>query len=135
MNKTVSIYELIYNRESRPIGLKLIERCPPCEKQHSSADNIVVECIELSLDSEKSALDIYDKVIKSGRPVHFEAWHQTTQRCYDVFSSSYGERENKMAFADMKMMSLLINVNANRSNFFSDQSQLFHWPIHRNITM
>lgn len=37
--------------------------------------------------------------------------------------------------AHMEMMGLLVDIDANRLDLFTDQRKFFHWAIHGNVPM
>ncbi|MEH3114351.1 PAS domain S-box protein [Pedobacter terrae] len=95
IDEGLCIYEVIYDEEQRPIDLKWIEVNPNFEKQTGLRDVIGKRHSELLLYTESYWLETYDKVVKTGEPLHFEEWHGPTQRWYDTYSSRDGGPESK----------------------------------------
>src|SRR6185312_5761267 len=98
------IYEMIYGEDEKPVDLKWIEVNPAYEKQ-TGLKNVVGKLYsELFFDIEDYWLEVYDKVIKTGAPIHFENWHKPTGRWYNTFASRVdgpGSRRIAILFSDV----------------------------------
>ncbi|MDF2382557.1 PAS domain-containing protein [Nostoc ellipsosporum NOK] len=88
------IFEVIY-KDKKPTDLLWIEVNTAYEKQTGLKDTVGKLASEVMPGTEKHWLDIYDQVVKTGEAVHFENWHEPTDRWYNTFCSRIGKSENK----------------------------------------
>ncbi len=89
------IYELIYDADGKVVDLRWVEVNPAYEKQTGLKDTIGKLASDVMPGTESYWLEVYDSVVKTGKVIHFETWHEPTGRWYNTFASRVGGVNNK----------------------------------------
>jgi PAS domain S-box-containing protein len=98
------IYELIYDENDKIVDLRWLEVNPAYEKQTGLVNVLGKLHSEIIPDTENYWLEVFDRVSKTGEAVHFENWHEPTERWYNTFSSRIGGADSKqiaVVFSDI----------------------------------
>lgn len=97
------IFEVIYDN-NEAVDLKWIEVNPAYEKQMGLKDTIGKLASDVIPGTVTYWLEIYNKVVQTGEAVHFESWHEPTQRWYNTIASRIGgagSHQVTVLFADI----------------------------------
>ncbi|MGD9639528.1 MAG: ATP-binding protein [Alphaproteobacteria bacterium] len=81
-----SVHELLYDEEGKPYNYKFLEINPAFEKITELKNKKVIgkTILDVMPDIESSWLQIYSNVVKTGNPIHFEAYSKPLNKYFEV---------------------------------------------------
>ncbi len=94
MDEGLSVSEVIYDDNGKPVDLRIIEANPAHEKitgLKNVAGKLNSECVP----TEDYWLEAYDRVLKTGEPVRYENYHAELQQWLQLHLSRMGGAESR----------------------------------------
>lgn len=95
------IIELIYDKDRAPIDYKYIKINKNFEKQTGITDVVGKNVKQIMPNIEPYWIEMYDKILKSGKSVHFINYNEGTNRWYSVVGFPYSIGQVGILFRDI----------------------------------
>jgi PAS domain S-box-containing protein len=89
------VVEMIYDEAGEPVDHLILETNPVFEVQTGLKDVVGKTAREVEPDIETRWFQLYDKVVQSGKPVHFMEESKALDRWFDVYVYPAGDSESK----------------------------------------
>ena len=87
---------MLYDEKGRAADYRFIEVNPAFERKTGLKNIIGKTGKDLGFNTEAYRIEEYDKIIRSGEPVHFEKYHEGTERWYHVYGSRFGDADSRL---------------------------------------
>jgi PAS domain S-box-containing protein len=91
----LSVLEMIYDDNSKPTGMRWVETNPAFER----ITGLQIVAGDLCSDdffSDKEQLEMYNHMLKTGKPIHIEHHDEANKRWYRTSASRIGGRESRL---------------------------------------
>ncbi|RTQ45912.1 PAS domain S-box protein [Hymenobacter gummosus] len=95
MDEGVSILEMIYDDDGRPVDMRWVEVNPAFEKITGLRD-VAGKLTSSFVPTEQYWLEAYDSVVKTGKPLRYENYHAGIQQWYRTHTSRIGGPESRV---------------------------------------
>ncbi|MGZ7048046.1 MAG: PAS domain S-box protein, partial [Methanobacterium sp.] len=97
------IVEPLYNEDCKIYNFRFLRVNRKYEQQTGlkSADVVGKNVTEFLPDIEPYWIEMYDKVVKSGKPIRYEDYNEGTKRWYDMFYFPYSKGQIGVLFKDI----------------------------------
>ncbi|MGK5025463.1 PAS domain S-box protein [Janthinobacterium sp. RB2R34] len=90
MDQAFCVIEMLYDDDGKPVDFRFLEANPAFVKQ-SGLENAIGKTIRSIVpDHDQYWFDIYDQVLKSGHPMHYENEAHAMERWFEVFAARLG---------------------------------------------
>ena len=99
----MAVHEMIFDNEEKPVDYRFTEVNPGFEKMTGlKRENVIGKtCLEVLPGTEKSWIENYGKIVKTGQSVSFEDYSSELKKWYKVFAYKTRENEFAVVFEDI----------------------------------
>jgi PAS domain S-box-containing protein len=111
MMNAFALHEMIFDKDGQPIDYRFLEVNPAWENVVGmKADKVIGKTIkEIMPDIEQSWIDLYGRVVKTGKSEEFEDYNKTTGRYYHVYAYSPDDDKFAVFFNDISDRKMIEN--------------------------